>query len=132
MNEETPTKDPAPLPAVVRVDAIFEMRAVRVVADRMLEVAELQRRNGLGTFTFAKEVDPAADYAGAGIVIERALAHLNESIPNRQLTRTRNALGALKLGVALLSESLIRSNVPAAEISLAPGTNAPPQETPAP
>lgn len=134
MTEETP-KTPPP-PAVVRVDAIFEMRAVRAVAERMLEVAELARRNGLGTFTFAPEVDPAADYAGAGIVIERALAHLNESIPNRQLTRTRNALGALRLGVELLCESLGRSRVLPSEISLAPGAVDVPytasQEPPAP
>ena len=96
MTEETPK--PPPPPAVVVAEATFEMAALREVADRMLEIAELQRRNGLGTFTFAPEVAPAADYAGAGIVIERALAHLNESIPNRQLTRTRNALGRARVG----------------------------------
>lgn len=59
------------------------------------------------------DIHPSGDWGAAGLIIERATHHLNESIPNGQRDRTSAALGALRIGVALLERALDERGVQA-------------------
>ncbi len=87
-----------------------------VLGNAMLAEAEKARRAATPAFDAGPtpDGDPNGDWAAAGMLIGRAMHHLDESIPNGQTTRTVHATGALKLGTELLLAALERRGVQAA------------------
>ena len=71
-----------------------------------LKVAEDNRRVGDGTFNASPGQDPDEDYAAATTLITQAMHHLDESIPNGQLIRTKAAFIALSTGCEHLRDWL--------------------------
>lgn len=70
------------------------------IVQRYAQQAEEARRDRAGVFSVTIG-DPAdvMDYAAAGIKIDIAKMHLDESIPSGQLARTRNAYLLMRAGV---------------------------------
>lgn len=94
------------MPAVRTITlAVSAAKAVEA-ARNLLSYAEEQRRERAGGFPTTSSPDPDADWGVAALIVEQASQHLAEALPNGQLMRSAAALGALKIGVDLLAESL--------------------------
>ena len=79
--------------------------------------AETLRREPNGSFSSSavQGAHPDSDWGVAAQLIRAAEAHLDEALPNGQQARAEAALGALILGVALLTRDLAARGVHAGE-----------------
>ena len=70
--------------------------------------AERARREPNGSFSPSAKTgaDPDDDWGVAGQIVQSAMGHLDEAMPNGQRERATAALTALTLGVALLTRAL--------------------------
>lgn len=103
-------------------------------ARAMIDAAEsLRRESNLGFDPAARPApSPDTDWAVAGLLIGRAMHHLDESLPNGQKERTMHALGALQIGVELLVAELASRGVNCSILSFGEQPAAPPAPAPNP
>jgi hypothetical protein len=97
-----------PHPVLIEAPVLVPASALVAFGRSLLEKAEAARRVGVGDGPITQSGEPDGDYAAATLLISGAMHHLDESLPNRQVERTRAALGALQLGTVLLADFLAR------------------------
>lgn len=111
-------------PADVATETTILMypRELAALAQQMLADAETNRRTAEPHFeTGPLQGQPVeGDWGSAGMMIQRAMHHLEESLPNGQLARTQPALGALVIGVQLLLQDLARRGVKPSRLYIGP------------
>lgn len=99
------------------------------IARAMLDHAEAHRRSLTPSFATGPVADPHADWAAAGLLIDRAAQHLNESLPGGQTVRTAAALGALLIGVDMLVGAMADRGVAPLRMTVGLPPVAPPAAT---
>lgn len=89
------------------MSAIYNV--IQVAAEQLVREAEQCRREPTtkDCYPLSPEL-PIPDYGQSGQVMENAMAHLRESVPNGQVARTEAAFTALKLAV-LAQEQWLRA-----------------------
>jgi len=95
-------------PILIEAPVLVPAAALVLFGRSLIDKAEACRRVGVGEGLNTQSGEPDGDYAAATLLISGAMHHLDESLPNRQLERTRAALGALQLGTLLLADYLAR------------------------
>lgn len=101
-------KRAATAPVLVEAAVLVPASALVLFGRSLLDRAEACRRVGVGDGPITQSGEPDGDYAAATLLVSGAMHHLDESLPNRQVERTRAALGALQLGTTLLADYLAR------------------------
>jgi hypothetical protein len=97
-----------PTTVLIQAPVLVPASALVAFGRSLLEKAETARRVGVGDGPITQSGEPDGDYAAATLLVSGAMHHLDESLPNRQVERTRAALGALELGTLLLADYLSR------------------------
>ena len=72
---------------------------MQVAAEVALREAEAVRRERTSMDCYPLQQSSLPDYGSSGQVMEGAMAHLRESVPNGQKERTEKAWAALKLSM---------------------------------
>jgi len=85
--------------------------SLRIIGTHHLELAELNRRKGDGGFN-RDPIPGGPEYATGGTMIDAAIMHLDESIPNGQFDRTYHAFQALRAGVQEMAAFLRAKGIP--------------------
>lgn len=116
---------PTPInPGEVSVETRILMypRELAALAQQMLDDAERNRRTPEPHFATGPlpNTPVHGDWGAAGMIIQRAMHHLEESLPNGQAARTQPALGALLIGVEMLKQDLARRGVQPARMYIGP------------
>lgn len=105
-----------------RIEALVHPAQLVSLARSMLDAAEATRRGQMNKFDAAplKGQPVAGDWSAAGLLIERAMAHLDEALPGGQIERASHALGALVIGVDLLVAAMALRGVKPTELYFGP------------
>lgn len=107
MTQEMPSAETL-LGMAVRTPVLVPPAQLSALALQMLHDAEANRRSKAPLF----ETGPVpghpveGDWGAAGMIIQRAMHHLEEALPNGQVARAQPALGALMIGIDLLVRNL--------------------------
>ena len=99
----------------VTIPAMMSTTAAVLKARELIYKAETLRREPNGSFKPSASVGkhPDSDWGVAAQLIRAAEMHLDESLPNGQKNRSQLALGAMIIGLSLLTRALNERGVDA-------------------